>query len=145
METVYSTLVMVESGAATLGLGPHARMVVQHDDEMPSAFASRARSYIEGDSLQRVVLLAGATNDFPRVAARAQLAQAAAAHLASAGGGSLVLAASDPRGELAQRALGEILRGQLDETVSVSVRDVDTFVVPMIAPAAAPLAMPSAA
>jgi hypothetical protein len=132
METGFSTLVVVESGAALQGLGPHARVISQTEDESPALFAGRVRSELEGDALQRVVLLAGPVHDFARIAARAQVAQAAAAFLAAAGGGSLVLAASDPRGELAQRALGEILRDQLGP-VSVAVRDMDAVAIPTAA------------
>lgn len=133
METGFSTLVVVESGAASLGLGAHARIISQLDDETPASFAARVRGSIEGDTLQRVVLLAGPIHDFARIASRAQVAQAAAAHLAAVGGGSLVLAASDPRGELAQRALGEILRDQLGAAVSVAVRDMDAVAIPTAA------------
>jgi hypothetical protein len=133
MEKLFSTLVVVESGAASLGLGAHARVITQGDDERPAAFAIRVRSELEGDALQRVILLAGPAHDPSRIAARAQVAQAASAFLATTGGGSLVLAASDPRGELAQRALGEILRDQLGATVSVAVRDIDAVAIPTAA------------
>ncbi len=133
MDMGHSTLVVVESGATSLGLGSHARVITQIEGEVPSSFAGRVRAALLGDTLQRVILLAGPVHDFARIAARAQVAQAAAAFLATAGGGSLVLAASDPRGELAQRALGEILRDQLGATVSVAVRDIDAVAIPTAA------------
>ena len=139
MDTRHSTLEVVESGASSLGLGAHARVVTQTEHETPAAFATRVRSEIEGEALHRVVLSVGPGHDFARIAARAQLAQTAAAFLAAAGGGSLVLAASDPRGELAQRALGEILRDQLGASVSVSVtvRDEGAVALPAAAASAA--------
>lgn len=137
MGTNHSTLVVVESGAAPLALGPQAFVVSQTDQETPARFIARVRTELDGEALQRVVLLAGPVHDFARIAARAQFAQAAAAFLSGAGGGSLVLAASDPRGELAQRALGEILRDQLGDqsgaTVSVVLHDTDNVALPSAA------------
>lgn len=117
-----STLVVVESGADASGIA--GRMLAQHEGEAMGRFVARVRTEVaEGSSLQRVILVAGPTHDFARIAARADIARCAAQSVAAGGGGSLVLAASDVRGELAQRALGEILREQLGSSVRVSIAD----------------------
>ncbi len=119
-----STLVVVESGADASGIA--GRVLRQLDGESTSRFVARVRSQVsEGVGLQRVVLVAGPVHDFARIGARAEIARSAAQVVASGGGGSLVLAASDVRGELAQRALGEILREQLGSSVRVSVAALD--------------------
>jgi hypothetical protein len=119
-----STLVVVESGAEASGMA--GRVLSQAEGEPISRFLGRVRTAVaESGALQRVVLVAGPVHDFARIAARADIARTAAQSVASGGGGSLVLAASDVRGELAQRALGEILREQLGSSVRVSVADFD--------------------
>jgi hypothetical protein len=119
-----STLVIVESGAGAPGMA--GRVLSQAEGEALSGFLGRVRTAVaESTSLQRVVLVAGPVHDFARIAARADIARTAAQSVASGGGGSLVLAASDVRGELAQRALGEILREQLGSSVRVSIAELD--------------------
>jgi hypothetical protein len=118
-----STLVIVESGADAYGT--MGRVLVQAEGESMPRFVARIRGDVSDARVQRVVLVAGPVHDFARIAGRADIARTAAQWVASGGGGSLVLAASDSRGELAQRALGEILREQLDERVRVSVAPFD--------------------
>jgi len=119
----HSTLVIVESGADAYGT--MGRVLAQGETETMSRFLSRVRAAVAGSKLQRVVIVAGLVHDFARIAARADMARSAAQSVSSSGGGSLVLAASDVRGELAQRALGEILREQLDSSVRLSVPEFD--------------------
>lgn len=120
-----TTLIVVEQGADASGLV--GRLLAQLDGEPMPRFVARVRAEVaEGSPVQRVVLVAGPTHDFARIAARADIARSAAQCVAAGGGGSLVLAASDVRGELAQRALGEILREQLGESVRVSIADFGT-------------------
>jgi hypothetical protein len=112
-----STLVVVESGADASGIA--GRVLMQLEGEPMPRFVARVRAEVaEGSPVQRVVLVAGLTHDFARIAGRADIARSAAQCVAAGGGGSLVLAASDVRGELAQRALGEILREQLGAGVN---------------------------
>ena len=118
-----STLVIVESGADASGMA--GRVLAQAEGETLSRFLSRVRPAVSDAKLQRVVIVAGVVHDFARIAARADLARSAAQSVSSGGGGSLVLAASDARGELAQRALAEILREQLDSNVRVTVPELD--------------------
>lgn len=119
------TLVIVELGASAPS--PGGRVLGQADGESIQRFVGRVRAAVAADAgLQRVVLVAGGVHDFARIAARAEIARAAAQSVSAGGGGSLVLAASDSRGELAQRALGEILREQLGESVRVSIATADS-------------------
>lgn len=119
-----STLVIVESGADACGIA--GRVLSQMDGEAMPRFVARARAAVSAATdLQRVVIVAGLVHDFARIAARSEIARGAAMSVASGGGGSLVLAASDMRGELAQRALGEILREQLGSSVRVSLAAFD--------------------
>jgi hypothetical protein len=107
-----STLIVVEQGADASGMA--GRVLAQADGESMPRFVARIRQEIgSASALQRVVLVAGAVHDFARIAARSEIARLAAQSVAAGGGGSLVLAASDARGELAQKALGEILGEQL--------------------------------
>ncbi len=120
----HSTLIIVEAGAS--GAGLTGRVLGQADGESIPGFVARVRGAVAQDAgLQRVVLVAGGVHDFARIAARADIARTAAQCVAAGGGGSLVLASSDVRGELAQRALGEILREQLGSSVRVSIAAFD--------------------
>ena len=126
----YSTLVIVESGAEAPAMA--GRVLAQDDGESMPRFVARVRAEVAADlTVHRVVMVAGRTHDFTRIAARSEIARSAAQAIAAGGGGSLVLAASDVRGELAQRALGEILREQLGADavgsgVRVSIADYDS-------------------
>lgn len=127
----YSTLVIVESGAEAPAMA--GRVLAQQDGESISRFVARVRGEVSSDAaspdvgLHRVVMVASRSHDFARIAARSEIARSAAQAIAAGGGGSLVLSASDVRGELAQRALGEILREQLGSSVRVSVPAFDAL------------------
>lgn len=114
-----TTLVILEAGAEAQGsLG---RVVAQAEGEAMPRFVARVRAMVAGaPEVHRVVLVAGKQHDFARIAARAEIARAAASSVAGGGGGSLVLAASDLKGELAQRALAEILHEQIGGRVRVT-------------------------
>ena len=122
----YSTLVIVESGAEAPPMA--GRVLAQQDGESISRFVARVRAEVSSDhTLHRVVMVASRSHDFARIAARSEIARSAAQAINAGGGGSLVLSASDVRGELAQRALGEILREQLGSSVRVSVPAFDAL------------------
>lgn len=114
------TWVIVEAGASaprTTG-----RVLAQLEGESMPRFVARVRAAVSADhDVQRVVLVAGPQHDFSRIAARSEIARIAAQRVAALGGGSLTLAASDARGELAQRALAEILGQQLGHGVRLHV------------------------
>jgi hypothetical protein len=114
-----TTLVILEAGAeAPRSVG---RVVAQAEGETMQRFVARVRATVAAaPEVHRVTLVAGKQHDFARIAARAEIARAAASTVASGGGGSLVLAASDLKGELAQRALAEILDEQIGGSVRVT-------------------------
>lgn len=114
------TWVIVEAG----GVAPvtSGRVLAQLEGESMPRFVHRVRTAVSADhDLQRVILVAGTQHDFSRIAARSEIARIAAQRVAALGGGSLTLAASDARGELAQRALAEILGEQIGNGVALRV------------------------